>query len=92
MFFMAKPDETGRSPAGADRGTIVAVRRQVPRKGTIGQWTKINELLIILPCDTCTCTNLDVIVNCPESHPFYTTQAPTCRQGLEYARWFHIIN
>ena len=43
---MTKPDGTGRSPAGADRGAIVAVRRQAPRKGAIGQWTKINELLI----------------------------------------------
>ena len=45
---MTKLDETGRSPAAADGGAIVAVRRQAPRKGTIGQWTKLNELLIIL--------------------------------------------
>ena len=33
---MTKLDEAGRSPAGADRGTVVAVRRQAPRKGAIG--------------------------------------------------------
>ena len=43
MFFMTKLDEAGRSPAGADRGTIVAVRRQAPRKGAIGQSMDEND-------------------------------------------------
>jgi len=37
MFLKTKLDEAGRSPAGADQGTVVAVRRQAPRKGTTGQ-------------------------------------------------------